>query len=69
VADPCSTENESGSPNEQDDWRPEVEAMQSMVSALQPLNHEQRLRIMAAAICMHDQAMAERVMRWWRDSQ
>lgn len=56
-------------PEAQGDWRPEIEAMQSICGVLQPMSNEQRVRIMASALCMHDQAMAERVMRWWRDSQ
>lgn len=51
------------------DWRPEVDAMQKLCVALQPLDTDARVRVMAAALCMYDQAMAERVMRWWRDSR
>lgn len=50
-------------------WRAEVDVMQAICTTLQPFDHAARVRIMAAVLCMYDQAMAERVMRWWRDAR
>lgn len=58
-----------GAPGAPADWSSEIEAMQKICVTLQPLEHDARVRIMASALCMYDQAMAERVMRWWRDSR
>ena len=51
------------------DWRAELEAMKTICTILEPLDHDTRVRVLAAVLCMFDQSLAETVVsKWWRSA-
>jgi hypothetical protein len=50
-------------------WRDELAAMQRICEILDPLPQEQRVRVIAAVICMFDDKVAASVVRRWQEQQ
>ena len=46
--------------------KPEVDAMQAICRALEPLDHEQRVRVLSAVLCLLDPDVATEAVRRWR---